>query len=91
MKFYFELPLWLSDQRKRAKTFWLTLFTVNLAVIFYLWYFGSSHYYISNPEGGNMYIAIGRLLGLLTQYALVIQVLLIGRITFIEQDSDSTR
>ncbi len=32
-----------------------------------------------------MYIALGRLTGLFTQFAIVIQLLLIGRITFIEQ------
>jgi predicted ferric reductase len=85
MKFYFELPAWLSTARARAKTFWLLMFVINLAIIFYIWYNSSSNYYIKNPDGGNMYTALGRLTGLLVQYAIVIQVLLIGRITFIEQ------
>lgn len=85
MKFYIEIPEWLAHPRKRAKLFWLFLFAANLAMICYLWYFGSSHFYITHPENGNMYTALGRLTGLITQYALIIQLLLIGRITFIEQ------
>lgn len=85
MKFYFELPEWLVNRRPRAKIFWLLMFFVNLAVIVYIWSNGSSSYYITNPDGGNLYIALGRLTGLLTQYLIVIQVFLIGRITFVEQ------
>lgn len=85
MKFYFELPKWLSEPRSRTKAFWWLMFWLNLGIIFYIWWNSSSHYYIMKPTGGNMYIAIGRLTGLLIQYAIVIQVLLIGRISFIEQ------
>ena len=85
MKLYFELPHWLSDKRARAKTLWIFIFVLNLGALLYIWYNGSSHYYLTNPEAGNLYIAIGRLIGLLTQYTLIIQVLLIGRISFIEQ------
>ncbi len=85
MQFYFEFPSWTDLTRKHKKIFWLCMFLLNLGILLYIWWNGSSHYYITNPGGGNMYIALGRLTGLFIQYAIIIQVILIGRISFIEQ------
>src|SRR3989344_6752144 len=59
------------------------LFFGNLAGIFALWWIGSQ-YYIANPEGGNLLIALGRICGLLAEYFLLVQLVLIGRIRPLE-------
>ena len=74
-----------QTKRRYTKIFWLCVLAINLTVIVYIWRSGSSSYYITNPSGGNIYIALGRLAGLLTQFAILVQVFLIGRITFVEQ------
>lgn len=71
--------------RTQKKLAWFILFILNLGVILSIWWSGTSNYYITDPSGGNIYVAIGRLFGLLMQFALIIQVLLISRITSIEQ------
>ena len=64
---------------------WYALFFFNLLILLYIWGSGSSNYYITDSSGRNIYIALGRLFGLLTQFTIIIQVLLISRITLIEQ------
>jgi predicted ferric reductase len=59
------------------------LFFGNLAFIAYLW-FVHSNYYIMNPGGGNLYIAIGRILGLWGELFLLVELVLIGRIHWLE-------
>src|SRR3989344_5098341 len=54
------------------------LFIVNIAIIFIIWSNGS-RYYISNPFiGGGIYIALGRITGLLGEYFLLMQLVLIA-------------
>lgn len=74
-----------NNKRSRLKALWLCVFAVNLIAVISIWWFGSSHYYITDHGEGNLYIALGRLIGLLMQYTILIQVVLIGRISFIEQ------
>jgi len=60
------------------------LFIVNIAIIFIIWSNGS-RYYISNPFiGGGIYIALGRITGLLGEYFLLMQLVLIGRMRWLE-------
>lgn len=58
------------------------IFVLNLGVIIFLWYSGSSHYLSTS---GGLPIAFGRLAGLLLEFFILIQLILVGRITFIEQ------
>jgi predicted ferric reductase len=85
MRFYFEIPDWLSERRSRRRTFWTVACFANLAALVAIWWNGSSHYYIVAPEGGNLWIALGRLMGILVQFMIVIQVLMISRLPHIEQ------
>ncbi len=61
------------------------VFVLNLAVIFYLWFNGSSNYLSATGINGGRFIAFGRLAGLLAEFFILLQLILIGRITFIEQ------
>ncbi len=80
LEFYFSLP-----RREDFKRFLIyLLFVANLAGIFFLWSVGSD-YYIKNPADGNIFIAIGRLFGLLGEFFLLIQLVLVGRIRPIER------
>jgi predicted ferric reductase len=80
MQIVFETPR--ADEVKRVGL-WLLL-AVNAVVIGIIWFTRSS-YYIQSPGGGNILVAFGRLTGLISQYALLIQLVLIGRIRPIEQ------
>lgn len=77
-------PSSFNAARDKKKFFWLVIFFANLAAIFFLWMTGSS-YQLAHPTGGNMYVALGRLSGLLLEYAILLQLVLIGRMTFIEE------
>lgn len=55
----------------------------NFLFVTYLW-FAHSSYYIQNPGGGDLYIAIGRMMGLWGELFLLIELLLIGRIHWFE-------
>ncbi len=59
------------------------IFFANIIVIFWLWW-SKSHYYIQNPADGNLIIALGRITGLLAEYFILTQLILIGRIRPIE-------
>lgn len=59
------------------------LFFGNFALVTSIWFVHSS-YYIQNPAGGNLYIAIGRILGLWAELFLLTELMLIGRITWFE-------
>lgn len=79
MEVYFEPPKPIV-----LKKFFLYAFLiVNIVAIFIFWWINSS-YYIHNPAGGNLYIALGRLTGLLGEYCILIQLVLVGRIRFVE-------
>ena len=61
------------------------LLLANLAVIYLFWW-AHSGIFFSNPwASGSPAIALGRLAGLLLQFVLLIQLVLIGRIAFIER------
>lgn len=69
-----------SVEKRRAL---VTLFLVNLALIFFVWWQGSSSLLLQqNP--GSVLIALGRITGLLAEYLLLLQLILIGRIRVIE-------
>ncbi len=57
---------------------------MNLMAVFALWWTGSSHYYLTNPGNGNLWVAYGRLAGLLLEFTILLQIILIARITPIE-------
>ncbi len=59
------------------------IFLGNLIGIFALWW-TKSNFYIVNPGDGNLLIALGRIAGLLGEYFILIQLVLIGRIRPIE-------
>jgi hypothetical protein len=63
------------------KTLVFTLFFANLAVIFFLWLKGSGSLFVGNNPLF-LLIAFGRLAGLLLEYFLLIQILLMGRVPF---------
>ena len=79
MEFYFSPP-----SKTAVKKFLIyVLFASNLVTILFLWWTNSS-YYIQNPEDGNFEVALGRIAGLLGQYAILIQLMLVGRVRWFE-------
>ena len=60
------------------------VFILNLGVVIYLWANGSNYLLTSGADSGRV-IALGRLMGLLLEFFILLQLILIGRITFIEQ------
>lgn len=58
---------------------------VNLFLIFMLWSQGSA-YLLESGSGSDGMIAYGRLGGLLAQLFIILELMLVGRITFIEQE-----
>jgi predicted ferric reductase len=66
------------------KNIFYTLFILNLIAVFYIWWTGSES--MVTLGGYNTTIAFGRLAGLLGQVVLLLQLMLIGRVTWIEQE-----
>lgn len=66
---------------KRA--FWYSLFAANILVIGGLWWSGSSDFFLAG--GSQRLVALGRLAGLLGQYLILVQLVLVGRIQLLEQ------
>lgn len=66
------------------KSFIYLVFVLNLTLIGILWWHGSSFYLFSSYPGSTL-IAYGRLFGLLGELCIALQLVLIGRIAFIEQ------
>jgi predicted ferric reductase len=60
----------------------LTFFLLNLGVIGALWWSGSSK--LLNTTPGTL-IALGRLMGLVAEYLILVQLTLVGRIKYVEQ------
>lgn len=60
------------------------LFFANLIGIFYIWINGSGSLLVSG-DMSNILIALGRIGGLLAEYFILVQLVLVGRIRFIEQ------
>ncbi|MEK7576618.1 MAG: ferredoxin reductase family protein [Patescibacteria group bacterium] len=79
IEFYFNAP----KPRTIRRFFLLVLFFGNVFGIVFLWLINSK-YYIQNPDGGNIFVALGRLTGLLGEFFLLMQLVLIGRIRSIE-------
>lgn len=71
----------LSIRLKKFLVF--LIFFGNLIGIFALWW-TKSNFYIVNPADGNIQIALGRITGLLAEYFILTQLMLIGRIRPIE-------
>ncbi len=65
------------------KTFLYLILIVNVAATIGIWWLGSGVLF-SVSQGGTL-IALGRLAGLLLELTILLQVILMGRITFIEQ------
>ena len=60
------------------------LFFVNLGLIVYLWLSGS-YSLLSSPSASGQLIAFGRLAGLFLEFFILTQLVLMGRVVFIEQ------
>ncbi len=67
---------------KRALIFFL--YFINLGIVIGIWINGSST--LLNGGTSDIFIAFGRLVGLLAMYFILVQLTLIGRIRFIEQE-----
>ncbi|MBA3550910.1 ferric reductase-like transmembrane domain-containing protein [Patescibacteria group bacterium] len=59
------------------------LFFINLAIVIGIWINGSG--ILLNGSTGDIFIALGRLVGLLAMFFILVQLVLIGRIRWIEQ------
>lgn len=79
MEFYYSPP----NPIRVRKFFIYVLLVSNIIGIFTLWWIKSS-YYIHNPADGNMLIALGRITGLLGEYFLLVQLILVGRVRWAE-------
>jgi predicted ferric reductase len=67
------------------KIIWITLIVLNIGLIIYFWYSNSS-YLINNEQPGDIFIALGRITGLLSAYLILIQLFLISRFSVIERE-----
>ncbi len=65
------------------RRFWYGIFLANLAAISFVFWHGSS-FLVTNPGNGNVFVALGRATGLLLQFAILVQLVLISRISPIE-------
>jgi predicted ferric reductase len=66
------------------KIAWNTLFVVNMYAIGYLWLAGSGDL-LSGSDPGDIAIAFGRLTGLLLEFFILVELVLISRLTSLEQ------
>lgn len=80
MELYFRWP----NRRSLAQYTVVMIAMANLVAIWLVWQNGSA-FYLDNPDNGNLWFAFGRLTGLLAQFALLMQLLLISRAPFIER------
>ena len=62
-----------------------SLFWLNLVVILFFWFSGSSGHLLERSFSG-IFISLGRVSGLLAEYLILVQLILIGRIHFIERE-----
>lgn len=63
------------------KTLIFSALLINIGLIFFLWWQGSGNLWLA----GNYEICLGRLTGLLAEFAILLQLIFIGRWPFIEQ------
>ena len=78
-------PPLTSTARSTERFLWIALLIGNLCAVVTLWFTGSSHYYLTTAGDGNLLIAFGRLTGLLLEFVILFQLILIARITPIER------
>jgi predicted ferric reductase len=69
--------------KTQRKLVW-SLFFLNLAVILYFWWTGSS-FILKQGANGSILLASGRLTGLLAQYLILVQLILISRVPLVEK------
>ena len=67
------------------KTLWNIIVSVNFVLIFFFW-FSNSSYLIKSQDVGDIFIAFGRITGLLSAYLILIQLFLVSRFSFIEKE-----
>ena len=67
------------------KIFWNTIIIINFYLILFFWYKNSNYLLFSNNPG-DFFIALGRLSGLLAEFFILIQLLLISRFSSIERE-----
>ena len=67
------------------KIFWNFILILNFYLLIFFW-FSHSGSYLKNTEPGDIFIAIGRLTGLISAYLILIQIILISRFSFIEKE-----
>jgi len=60
------------------------VFVINALIILFIWWQGSG-LYITQPWEGSYYIAFGRLTGLFAEYFLLTELLLVGRVWWLEK------
>lgn len=65
------------------RSFWNILVIINFCVIFYFWFLNSQKL-LNGNEPGDLWIAFGRLTGLLSQLFIIIQLVLVSRFSLIE-------
>jgi predicted ferric reductase len=66
------------------KLFWNTIFIVNLYAILYLWLAGSGEL-LGSGAPGDVAIAVGRVSGLLLEYLILVELILVSRLVPLEQ------
>lgn len=71
----------LNNEIKKDLLFFL--FLIGLAIIFYSWIVQSGSLLFSGP--GGLFTSLGRITGLLAVYGVIIQLLLIGRLAWLER------
>jgi predicted ferric reductase len=67
------------------KIFWNTIAIINFYLILFFW-FNNSNYLIISGKPGDIFIALGRLAGLISEFLIIIQLLLISRFSSIEKE-----
>ena len=67
------------------KIFWNAIIILNFYLVLYFW-FTNSNYLIIGNKPGDFFIALGRLAGLLSEFLILIQLLLISRFSAIEKE-----
>lgn len=65
------------------KVFWNGLFVANLYVIGYVWFLGSAD--LLRGDTSDVLVALGRLAGLLLQYLILVELVLVSRLPALEQ------
>ncbi len=67
------------------KIFWNSIVIINFYLILYFW-FTNSHNLIIGNKPGDFFIALGRLFGLLAEFFILIQLVLVSRFSYVEKE-----